>query len=181
MKWFTADWHLGHANIIKYCNRPFVDADEMNWSIVERHNEVVAENDETFVLGDVSLSTLEYILMYLSSMNGKLNILTYDFHHDYRWLKDSRSRALGAYRLPDNVELVDPIVILPDSCKWPIVLCHFPFAEWPRKHHGAIHLHGHSHGNHRAHGRILDVGVDNWDFYPVSLMTVMELMDGVEP
>src|SRR4051794_35883434 len=26
--WFTADLHLGHANIIKYCQRPFLSPEE---------------------------------------------------------------------------------------------------------------------------------------------------------
>lgn len=25
--WFTADLHLGHRNIIDYCDRPFADVD----------------------------------------------------------------------------------------------------------------------------------------------------------
>ena len=28
--WFTSDLHLGHVNIIRYCERPFADVDEMN-------------------------------------------------------------------------------------------------------------------------------------------------------
>lgn len=25
-RWFTADLHFGHTNIIRYCERPFADA-----------------------------------------------------------------------------------------------------------------------------------------------------------
>jgi len=28
--WFTADFHLGHANIIRYCARPFAVVDRMD-------------------------------------------------------------------------------------------------------------------------------------------------------
>ena len=41
--WFTADLHLGHRNIIDYCDRPFTDVDVMNRALVDNWNEVVAE------------------------------------------------------------------------------------------------------------------------------------------
>ena len=71
--WFTADLHLGHGNIIKYCLRPFLSAEERQravrdprgkWRVAEetvaRHdaalldavNSHVAEADTLWVLGD---------------------------------------------------------------------------------------------------------------------------------
>ena len=43
--WFTADLHLGHTNIIKYCRRPFGSAEEMNEVILERFNSVISPGD----------------------------------------------------------------------------------------------------------------------------------------
>lgn len=42
------------------------------------------------------------------------------------------------------------------------VMFHFPIAVWHRQHHGAWHLHGHSHGNYTPlNGKVLDVGLDS--------------------
>ena len=49
---FTADYHLGHKNIIKYCNRPFKTLDEMNKTIVRNHNQRVKSDDIVFHIGD---------------------------------------------------------------------------------------------------------------------------------
>lgn len=49
---FISDLHLNHANIIKYCSRPFKDVNEMNATIIERWNSVVSTKDTVFHLGD---------------------------------------------------------------------------------------------------------------------------------
>ena len=37
--WFTADFHFGHSNIIRYCNRPFQSVEEMDQTILDRLND----------------------------------------------------------------------------------------------------------------------------------------------
>ena len=50
--WFTADFHLGHKNIIRYCNRPFDTVEEMNRTILEQLNSLVKTNGILYFLGD---------------------------------------------------------------------------------------------------------------------------------
>ncbi len=41
--WFTSDFHLGHRNIIRYCDRPFHSTDEMDEAIIENLNSRVRQ------------------------------------------------------------------------------------------------------------------------------------------
>jgi calcineurin-like phosphoesterase family protein len=53
MKYYlTADTHFGHANIIRYCNRPFEDADQMDAFLIKNWNQRVKPDDMVFILGD---------------------------------------------------------------------------------------------------------------------------------
>ena len=52
--WIISDLHLGHENIIKYCDRPFKDVEEMNRIIITRWNNLVANDDVVYFLGDMS-------------------------------------------------------------------------------------------------------------------------------
>ncbi len=50
-----SDTHFGHENIIKYCARPFADAQEMDEVLIARWNAVVRPQDHVYHLGDVAM------------------------------------------------------------------------------------------------------------------------------
>jgi calcineurin-like phosphoesterase family protein len=55
--WCTADFHFGHSNIIRYCNRPFRSVEEMDQSILDRLNASVKANDILYFLGDFCIES----------------------------------------------------------------------------------------------------------------------------
>jgi calcineurin-like phosphoesterase family protein len=62
--WFTADFHFGHFNIIRYCNRPFAISEEMDSVICERVNACAKPNDVLYFLGDFCLGGPERVTAY---------------------------------------------------------------------------------------------------------------------
>lgn len=50
--WFTADFHFDHNNILRYCDRPFSNVQEMNRAILDNLNRRVKPNDVLYFLGD---------------------------------------------------------------------------------------------------------------------------------
>lgn len=88
--YITSDHHLFHANIIKYCNRPFVDVDEMHIHMIEQWNSVVTPDDIVIHLGDyVCGGTKEQIKGITDQLNGtKILILGNHDRHGKQWFKD---------------------------------------------------------------------------------------------
>ena len=155
----TADQHWGHANIIKFCHRKFDSINEHDEELIKAWNSVVGKDDKVYHLGDVTLGNPERAKEIFEQLNGSIRVLGYPWHHDSRWIKTPVSSKDG------QVEIVQPIVVLEHTIKpaevWlPVVLCHYPFEVWDRKHYGAAHLHGHSHGELSRIQNRLDVGVD---------------------
>lgn len=175
----TADQHFGHANIIRFCNRPFESVEEMDQTMIGNWNKIVGPKDTIFHLGDFTLGDWSMAYEYLKQLNGNIKFLRNPWHHDKRWLPedDKMIMALGN----NTVTFLPPMVILEIPEKYyghplAITLCHYPLAVWDRILYGAWMLHGHSHGNYKGEGFILDVGVDCMNFYPISLGNVLGLM-----
>jgi len=153
--WFTADTHFGHANIIRFSNRPFSSVEDMDETLIQRWNERVKQNDVVWHLGDFAFhKTATQLEELFNRLNGTKCLITGNHDHtDTRRLAWSNTKALTTL----NIDKV------------PVVLCHYGMRVWDRSHHGSLHLYGHSHGTLPGDNQSLDVGVDCWDFRPVNI------------
>ena len=165
--WFTSDHHFGHDKIIEpdYADRPFSSVEEMDDEMIRRWNTVVAPGDVVMYLGDFAVkSHKKRIAALLEQLHGHKHLII--GNHDHTDTRKAKGWAsVEAYREITVGDL-------------PIILSHYPFLTWNASHHGSWMLHGHCHGNlkttHTA--RRCDIGVDAWDFAPVSLPELHEYM-----
>jgi calcineurin-like phosphoesterase family protein len=164
----TSDNHWHHNNIRFHCNRPFDSVEEMNETMIERWNKVVKINDTVYHLGDFSLSkNQDEIKSIFKKLNGSISIIR--GNHDY--LKDGAYYKIGFKDVSYYKEL--------KLNKQLYCMSHYPFLTWRNAHHGSINLTAHSHGSLNSvheQTRRLDVGVDNFDFYPISIEQINEIM-----
>ena len=93
--WFTADLHLGHRNIIDYCNRPFRDVEAMNNALVENWNESIAADDTVWIVGDFALGKIADTLPMVGALHG--NKILVAGNHDRCWVGQDSNPSLGSY------------------------------------------------------------------------------------
>ena len=164
---FTSDIHLGHANIIKYSNRPFANVAEMDEAMLKTINETVGPRDFLYILGDVSFAKPEYTKQMIKRMNG-IKILVWG-NHDQVIRSNSEIRDL----FHETHELLDRTFVVNEK-RTKIVMCHYAMKVWNKSHHGTLHLYGHSHGTMPDDGsRSMDVGMDAVGMRPISLEEVV--------
>jgi calcineurin-like phosphoesterase family protein len=164
---FTADTHFGHTNIIKYCNRPFKDAREMDEIILQRFNEVCRAGDTLYHLGDVCHSSFS-IRSFWDRLNLHQTHLILGNHDKWSW-KESPHKWIQWVGTQKSIS-IDKI---------PLFLFHFPCRSWAKKGHGGLHLYGHVHGRLEGMDRSMDVGVDTNNFYPYSWEEVRERLKDI--
>jgi calcineurin-like phosphoesterase family protein len=76
MDYLISDFHLGHSNIIEYCDRPFDSVEEMDETLIENWNSVIDAEDEVLYGGDLSVPWAEtHPLDYLAELNGEMVFL----------------------------------------------------------------------------------------------------------
>lgn len=166
MDWITADLHLGHANIIKYCNRPFKNKEEMDNVLISNINDVVMPDDTLRIIGDFSMSSnYEVVKSYRERINCRYITLilgNHDYLPEHQYLDIFNS--IGYYSEFNY-----------NGTK--VVLSHYAMRVWNKSHRGGWHLYGHSHGALPDNGdKSFDVGVDCWNYKPLSMKQVEKEM-----
>ena len=167
MRYITADQHFGHLRIIDYCKRPFSSVEEMDETMIERWNAVVRKTDDVYHLGDICFrQSREQVDRLLSRLKGNIHLI--QGNHDSGSLKNVK--RFVSFQQIKRIKVGDQ----------PVVLCHYPMRSWPASCHGSWHLYGHCHGTAQTYGLSFDVGVDCWNFTPVSEEQVRERIQEME-
>lgn len=157
--WFTADPHFGHANIIRFCNRPFPNVEAMNAHLLAQYRAVVRPGDDLWILGDFAVGKADEarraaVRAIFDAIPGRKHLVL--GNHDRPWIRG----------LPwDSLTQMADIPV--DGRR--LVLCHYPMITWPGARRGALQLFGHVHGNWRGTRNSINVGLDVWEFRPVTL------------
>ncbi len=137
-KWITSDLHFGHANIMKFCpvtRASFTDVADMREKMIADWNASVAQDDETFILGDFAFLPAKDAVDILRRLNGTKILI--EGNHDRKLLNDpafrKEFREVHPYlRYNHNGQIV--------------IMFHYPIHEWDQMHRGAVHFYGHVHG-----------------------------------
>ena len=183
---FTSDYHIYHENILKLGKgRPFSSTEEMHAAIADRHNAVVRPGDKVYNLGDFALKcTWEQAYAFRQRLVGDQHFLFGNHDHVawdmiqnkpdcFTWAKGDPDSG-GMYTLKLKGYGLD----IPK-----ITLCHYAMRTFPSSFHPSWNLYGHSHGMlpEMAQWLAFDVGVDCWDYTPVSIEQVAQKMKTLVP
>jgi len=158
--YFTSDTHFGDPRVLRIDKRPFRSLEEHDAALVSRWNETVSPGDAVWHLGDFALHvTAARIGALLAALAGEKHLVTGN-NDGPETLAASGWASVQAY-----AELtVDGAAL---------VLCHYAFRTWKNMGRGWVDLHGHSHGKLKPQTRQYDVGVDLFDYRPVTLATIL--------
>lgn len=159
-KWYCADPHFGHDAIVEFCNRPFKNADEADEAILRNLHERVGPDDQLWLLGDFALGRRKLDKTWLREMFDRLPGAEHHLivgNHDDEIIQS----------LPWTT--VSQIAEVRDGTKRQFnTLFHYPMHTWNHARRGAYCLFGHVHDNWLGTRNCVNVGLDVWDFYPVS-------------
>lgn len=166
MNYYTSDWHLQHANALKFDYRPFNTTQQMEECLIRNWNARVQPQDTVYILGDFSFSkNVAEWNNILAKLKG--NKVFIQGNHDYVLHKVDKSLVQGVYNLLQISDFGRKVI-----------MCHYPMAIWNCSHHGSIHLYGHVHNHEEALLRhpilqnlenAYNVGCMNFNYTPVTL------------
>lgn len=162
------DCHFGHRNIIKYCNRPFLDVDDMNEQLIKNWNRVVGANDIVYVVGDFALCGKNKIIEIGQRMNGHKRLIL--GNHD--------QASMETYRQAGFEMIYNHPIVLDGF----FIISHEPMVGFsPNTPFANIFAHVHDNPAYTdCSARSFCVSAERIAYEPIEFVTIKELMKAYE-
>lgn len=176
MIWFISDLHMNNTNVINYENRPFADPEEMNEALIANWNDVVAPEDDVFVLGDFIMGQADTIHTLLPRFNGKIHLII--GNHD----TPAKQAIYSEY--PDKIVEMKEVAYIRYKGLF-FVLCHFPltneaFLKMVQQDNSeVVVVHGHVHSKapfFNVEQHTFNVSCEATEYVPVSIQRLFEIV-----
>lgn len=169
MIFYIADCHFGHDNIIRFCDRPFKNADQMDQAMIQNWNSSVTDQDTVFILGDMFFRSKNEEEI-VSQLKGKKRLIV--GNHDQDWM--------GKFKLDHYFESIDNFLEIKDEGRH-ITLCHYPLLSWNHFTDGYL-IYGHIHNQTwldfwpyiLARDNMYNAGAEINDYRPVTFDQLKE-------
>jgi len=158
--YFISDTHFGHANIIRFCKRPFADVSAMDEALIRNWNDTVGQDDDVWHLGDFSSYRDGRLAAVFWRLNGRKHLVIGNHDEENEAVLD----------LPWEEPPIQQGMLSVEGRR--VFVNHYPLRSWPKIGKGAVHLFGHMHGRLQGTRQSTDMGVDCWSFRPVALADI---------
>lgn len=131
---YISDLHFGHANVIKFDNRPFENVEEMEEKMISNWNSVVSNGDTVYILGDFCWGTEKEWIEILKKLNG--NKVLIKGNHDLKQISGKLRKCFTDIK--DYKEIIDN--------NRRVIMSHYPILCYKRSYDNTVWmLHGHTH------------------------------------
>lgn len=204
---FWSDPHFGHRNVIKFCNRPYETTEEMHEDFIKRYNSVVPQDGVCIWVGDCFFFGKTKSREIMDRLNGsKVLVLG---NHDWKPAHMYNVGFDFVCNYMEMYIAGHPVKIKHYPSKWSGSKLYnwlrldffakyfgrggklFPLVNWRKPRYfdrypepdGRWLIHGHTHSDEKMdlERKTIHVGVDAWDYTPVSYREIERIIDSNEP
>ena len=155
--YFIADPHFGHEKIIKLCNRPFTNVQDMQEQLIKNWNNKVSDEDTVYILGDFCFKcTKQEAINILKQLKGKKILI-----------KGNHDKYVGQRDFDECFESIHNMLQITED-KLQIILCHYPIIDYAGMYYGAKMIYGHIHNKYIPHRNMYCVSVECINYEPVT-------------
>lgn len=158
--WIISDTHFGHANIIKYCGRPY----NHNSIMLDHWRRMIKPTEYVLHLGDVTVWYRSHVrwASEVKSLPGKKFLIR--GNHDEQWT-DKQWRTIAGFTVSEQF-IYDRILFSHEPA--------MPSPQWD------VNIHGHTHGHspYRQYEKLqatyYNASIEGMHYKPVRLGEILD-------